>query len=380
MNRALTLSYAEPFTTRRPLGGGTARHTRHAVQRLLEQAEHLDLNSPIATLTRWRAAALVVIRSICGPDDIAWQILRPEATWHPAATAEAGKQEQAFAEGWAITLGVLEGLLPSLMEAEPGPETPEPDSAGQQDEPDDSPAIPLPRPSTGLNLVLLGAPQVRGAQGPVESNRLSRLTEYAIWLYLNPGSDRHALDAALWPGQRTWASSRNTAMSRLRAWLGPDHFPKWSQETGYALTPLVTSDWGQFKELAAAGGETDGYPAGTRSLRAALELVNGPPFAGVIGPDWYAWAEPYASEMSEAIVRVAHRLTHRYLEGGDLPGARWSVRRGYQALPGGLQRFQVAAEAAKESHSEPGGLRYLADQLTHMPMPLTRKHIQSRLG
>ncbi|MET7605907.1 bacterial transcriptional activator domain-containing protein [Streptomyces avermitilis] len=379
MNRAPTLPYTEPLTARRPLGGGTARHTQHAVQCLLEQAEYLDLNSPIATLTRWRAAALVVIRSICGPHDIAWQILRPEATWFPATMVEASKRELAFAEGWAITLGVLEGLLPTLMEAESGPATPEADSVGQQDDPDDWPAIPFPRPSTGLNLVLLGAPQVRGAQGPVESKRRSRLTEYAIWLYLNPGSDRHALDAALWPGQRVRADSRNTAMSRLRAWLGSDHFPTWSPETGYALTSLVTSDWGQFKELAARG-ENDGSQAGTRNLRAALELVSGPPFADVIGLDSYAWAEPYASEMSESIVGVARRLTHRYLEGGDLPGARWSVRRGYQALPGGLQQFQVAAEAVREPYSEPDGLRHLADQLTHMPVPLTRRHVQSQLG
>ncbi|MFM9462663.1 hypothetical protein ACKI1K_07390 [Streptomyces scabiei] len=376
MTRAPTLPHTEPVTA---LRGSTARHTRHAVQRLLEQAESLDLNSPVATLTRWRATALVVIRSICGPDDIAWQILRPQAAWYPTATAEMSKQEQAFADGWAITLGVLEGLLPSLMEGEPSPELPEADSAGWQGEAVDRPTTPLPPPSTGINLVLLGAPQVRGAQGPVDSGRRSRLTEYAIWLHLNPGSDRHALDAALWPGQRTLADSRNTAMSRLRAWFGLDHFPKWSHETEYALAPSVTSDWGQFKDLAARG-ELDDSPTGTRSLRNALELVNGPPFADVIGPDRYAWAEPYASEMSEAIVRVAHRLTYRYLEGDDLPGARWTVRRGYQALPGGLQQFQVAAEAVRESYSEPDGLRHLADQLTHMPVPLTRRHVQSPLG
>ncbi|MFJ8752055.1 hypothetical protein ACIREO_22395 [Streptomyces sp. NPDC102441] len=357
--------------TRRPIAADTERrHTRHAVQRLIEQAESLEIGSPTSALVRWRATALVLIHTVCPPDHIAWQMLRPEAPWHPAGTAEAEKREQAYADGWAITRGVLEGLLPTLTEADPGPQLAEasPGRHGcQSADRTEPPALRLPG---DINLVMLGAPQVQGAQGQTGSNRISRLTEYAIWLHLHPGADHHTMDDALWPDRIIRSDTRNTTTSRLRAWLGPAHFPIWTPATNYALAPSVTSDWEQFRALTAAA-HGDKSLAGTRRLRAALELVQGPPFADAIRPDRYEWAAPYAVEMTAAIARAARRLTRRYLHAGDLPGARWSVQRGYRALPGGHQRHQAALEAVTDSYSEHDGLQELADQLTQEPVPMT---------
>lgn len=357
-----------------PLDPGAVDQLRQAVQTLLAEAATFDVNSPISALTRWRATALVIIQSLCTPGDIAWQVLRLEAPWSLTDTAEAGVREQELAEGWSITYGVLEGLLPllpSMGEADLGPELIEPREllpVGESDQSVDWARVSFPGPPGSVGLTLLGTPQVSGARGQVESNRTSRLTEYAIWLYLNPGTDRHAMDAALWPENTTRADSRNTAMSRLRAWLGVAHFPKWTQETGYILAPSVTSDWNQFCNLADFGERND-TPTGTRCLRAALQLVEGPPFADAIRPDWYAWATPYVQEMTETIVSAARELAHRYLKEGDLAGARWAIKRGYQALPGGLQQFRTAADGVTDPYSEADGLRHLADQLKHTPAP-----------
>lgn len=130
-----------------------------------------------------------------------------------------------------------------------------------------------------------------------------------------------------------------------------------------ALASSVTSDWQRFQELAARG-ESDISPDGAHSLRTALDLVNGQPFADVISPGWYEWAEPYVREMTQSITRVSRQLTRRRLAEGELPGAWWALRRGYEALPGGVQQFQTAAEAVRERYSESDSLQYLADQLT----------------
>lgn len=359
---------------------GSAYRLRQIAHRLLEEAKTLDANSPISALARWRAAALVVIQSLCQPEDPAWQILRHGAPWTMPSAADSDAREDVFAEGWAITSGVLEGLLHTLpLPEQDRPEPAEPPVPAEREQAIDWATTTFPQPSAGIYLVLLGSPQVHGAHGRVETQRLSRLTEYATWLHLNPGTDRHAMDAALWPEQVTRADSRNTAMSRLRAWLGVAHFPKWTQESGYVLGPSVTSDWSQFRTLAALG-ESDDSPTGTRCLRAALQVVEGPPFADAIRPGWYGWAAPYVREMTEAIVSAARELAHRYLEAGDLPGLRWAVKRGYRALPGGLQQFKSATDEITSPHSEADGLRQMANQMMYTPTAGPPAHEQTLLG
>ncbi|MFD0287651.1 LysM peptidoglycan-binding domain-containing protein [Streptomyces lutosisoli] len=191
--------------------------------------------------------------------------------------------------------------------------------------------------AVGPSVLLLGPITIEGATGRVDSNRKSVGTELAAYLALHPGSDHHAIDAALWPSSRVKKDMRNAVISRTRSWLGTDpdgnhHFPR-VQDTDdkrYRLGPHVTSDWTQFQRHARKG-LTDHGEDGDLALRRALALVRGRPFTGM-DPQRYAWAEPTAQEMVSAIVDVAYELSTRRREARDIPGALWAARQGLLAV------------------------------------------------
>ncbi|MEV7245119.1 LysM peptidoglycan-binding domain-containing protein [Streptomyces sp. NPDC093248] len=211
----------------------------------------------------------------------------------------------------------------------------------------------IPRPSAATSTVLaalatppaepedpqvqvLGPVTLAGAQGRVGSNRRNHLLEIAAWLVLHPGLGRQDLDNAIWPGLRKTSSTRNTAMSRLRSWLGPNpHVPADDPRSAYLpavtdgiyrLGPAVTSDWDRFKELYQQGMHHDGQDADV-ALAHALALVRGRPFAD-IDPSKYAWAEADIQEMISAIVDVAHELAERRRQVRDYRAAAQAVTKG----------------------------------------------------
>ncbi|KOU80412.1 hypothetical protein ADK61_09425 [Streptomyces sp. XY66] len=211
----------------------------------------------------------------------------------------------------------------------------------------------IPRPSAATSTVLaalatppaepedpqvqvLGPVTLAGAQGQVGSNRRNHLLEIAAWLVLHPGLGRQDLDNAIWPGLRKTSSTRNTAMSRLRSWLGPNpHLPADDPRGAYLpavtdgiyrLGPSVTSDWDRFKELYQQGMHHDGQDADV-ALAHALALVRGRPFAD-IDPSKYAWAEADIQEMISAIVDVAHELAERRRQVRDYRAAAQAVTKG----------------------------------------------------
>ncbi|MET9733257.1 LysM peptidoglycan-binding domain-containing protein [Streptomyces sp. NPDC006458] len=211
----------------------------------------------------------------------------------------------------------------------------------------------IPRPSAATSTVLaalatppaepedpqvqvLGPVTLAGAQGRVGSNRRNHLLEIAAWLVLHPGLGRQDLDNAIWPGLRKTSSTRNTAMSRLRSWLGPNpHVPADDPRGAYLpavtdgvyrLGPAVTSDWDRFKELYQQGMHHDGQDADV-ALAHALALVRGRPFAD-IDPSKYSWAEADIQEMISAIVDVAHELAERRRQVRDYRAAAQAVTKG----------------------------------------------------
>lgn len=211
----------------------------------------------------------------------------------------------------------------------------------------------VPRPSAATSTVLaalatppaepedpqvqvLGPVTMAGAQGRVGSNRRNHLLEIAAWLVLHPGLGRQDLDNAIWPGLRKTSGTRNTAMSRLRSWLGPNpHVPADDPRSAYlpAVTdgiyrigPAVTSDWDRFKELYQQGMHHDGQDADV-ALALALALVRGRPFAD-IDPSKYCWAEADIQEMISAIVDVAHELAERRRQVRDYRAAAQAVTKG----------------------------------------------------
>lgn len=193
-----------------------------------------------------------------------------------------------------------------------------------------------PAEPAGPQVQVLGPVALTGTQGRVSSGRRNSLMEIAAWLVLHPGLGRQELDNAIWPGLRKTASTRNTAISRLRSWLGRDpHLPAEDPRSAYLpdvtdgvyqLGPAVTSDWDQFKELYQQGMHHDGQDADV-ALAHALALVRGRPFAD-IDPSKYTWAEADIQEMISAIVDVAHELAERRRHVRDYRAAAQAVTKG----------------------------------------------------
>lgn len=180
---------------------------------------------------------------------------------------------------------------------------------------------------------LLGPVELIGARGDVERSKQRQLTEIAAYLTLNPGRDHGHLNEAIWPGARTLDNTRNTALSKLRKWLGSgpdglDYVPP-VLDGGYRLHPDVHSDWQQWLTLLPTGAAA----GSTQALAEALELVHGKPFAGT-NPRRYAWAERDRQHMISAIVDVAHELARRALLEADATLARRAAAAGLQADPG----------------------------------------------
>ncbi|MET7861003.1 hypothetical protein ABZS81_28120 [Streptomyces sp. NPDC005318] len=122
---------------------------------------------------------------------------------------------------------------------------------------------------------------------------------------------------------------------RARSWPGKDrdttaYFPR-ARDTGdnrYRLGAAVTCEWTRFRRVAR-------HDDGDVALRRALALVRGRP-AHRHHPQRYAWAEPAFQEMVSAIVDVAHELSCRPCEAGDL----WPARQG---LLGCSRRYGLSA-------------------------------------
>ncbi|MFE1776419.1 LysM peptidoglycan-binding domain-containing protein [Streptomyces sp. NPDC059008] len=186
------------------------------------------------------------------------------------------------------------------------------------------------------DILLLGPVSLTGATGRYDSAREAPSTELAVFLYLNPDVDHHAISAALWPTGTVNKSMRTSVVSRLRSWLGQDadgayYFPRLQDTEGhrYRLSPTVTCDWTRFQQFAAAG-LNDVSEDGDLALRRALSLVRGRPFSAV-DRQRYSWAEPLMQEMCEAVVDVALELSDRLREAGDVTGALWAANRGLLA-------------------------------------------------
>ncbi|MFI1259157.1 LysM peptidoglycan-binding domain-containing protein [Streptomyces netropsis] len=235
-----------------------------------------------------------------------------------------------------------------LASADAEPAAAEPDPA----------STPTPRISTVSSSVLAAlntpldppaAPQIRvlgpvdivGTLGKLEASRRHVLTEIAAWLVLHPGQVRQELDEAIWSGLRVSANSRNTYISKLRAWLGRDpllpatdpqalYLPP-IKDGVYRLSEQVTCDWHTFQCLFRQGMHQDGIEADT-ALAQALALVRGRPFSD-IDQSRYIWAEHDIQEMVSATVDVAHELFERRLAVRDFRAAASAATRGLTCDP-----------------------------------------------
>lgn len=223
------------------------------------------------------------------------------------------------------------------------------------------PAGPAREPAPLVQV--LGPVTVLHARGRLETDRRNQLTEIAAFIALNPGLDHTHLDEAKWPGARNLTNTRNSAISKLRRWLGTaadgtGYLP--DATAGYRLHPDVRSDWDRWLELLPDGPAA----APTQALAGALELVKGQPFAGV-SKRTYAWAERVKQEMISAIGDVAHELARRALLDGDATLARQAAAAGLQADPGAELLWRDALRAEWLA-GDLAGLDRTADRLIEL--------------
>ncbi|MGW4890719.1 LysM peptidoglycan-binding domain-containing protein [Kitasatospora sp. NPDC004240] len=230
-----------------------------------------------------------------------------------------------------------------------------------------------PDPPAAPQIRVLGSVDVIGTLGKVESNRRNGLTEIAAWLVLHPGSNRHELDEAIWPGQRILADTRNTNISKLRTWLGRDPLLPPDDPQGAYLPPIsggvygfndqVTSDWTQFQELYLFGMHRSGTEADI-ALAHALALVRGRPFSD-IDQSKYAWAEYPIQEMLSAIVDVAHELATRRLAVRDYRAAGTAASKGLLCDPQSELLYRDLITLYSET-GDRAGLERTAQQLARI--------------
>ncbi|MEV4506696.1 LysM peptidoglycan-binding domain-containing protein [Streptomyces klenkii] len=198
-----------------------------------------------------------------------------------------------------------------------------------------------PDPPAAPQIRVIGPVDIIGTLGKLEASRRPVLTEIAAWLVLHPGQVRQELDEAIWSGLRVGTGSRNTYISKLRAWLGRDPLlpatdPQASylppiKDGIYRLSDQVTCDWHTFQDLYSQGMHGNGEEADT-ALAQALALVRGRPFSD-IDQSRYIWAEPDIQEMISAIVDVAHELFERRLAARDFRAAASAATRGLSCDP-----------------------------------------------
>ncbi|MFI0742345.1 LysM peptidoglycan-binding domain-containing protein [Streptomyces sp. NPDC021100] len=259
---------------------------------------------------------------------------------------------------------------PATVHARIPTPAPEPDQAPVTLDKTAAPDETTPPAPVGPRILLLGPVTVEGAAGRVDSNRKRPSTEVAAYLALHPGGDHHALDDALWPGQRGDKRRRNSAISRLRSWLGTDpdgtpYLPLVQDEADhrYRLGPHITCDWADFQRHARTG-LADTTEDGDLALRRALALVRGRPVSAV-DPQRYAWAEPDVQEMTSAIVDVACELSTRRREAADHTGALWAAHQGLLAAEE-AEMLHRAVFLAHHAAGDIAALRKAAARLTRI--------------
>lgn len=255
-------------------------------------------------------------------------------------------------------LGLLQGVAD--VEGEPsrpdpiverplhgGPKRDRPAGVAVPPRPDEQrprPVLPMGRALP--RLLMLGPVEVRNTAELGEQTKLGQLTELAMFIALNPGCDSTAIDEAIWPGSAVTKTTRGTAISKLRRWLGTDAsgsplLPR--SDSGYTLRPGIRSDWDEWQALLPGGTAR----ATTAALRSALELVRGRPFSGR-GRRRYTWADHLAQEMITSIVDACHELALRALVDRDPWEALRTALLGLTVEPGVelLWRDRLKAESA----------------------------------
>jgi hypothetical protein len=211
------------------------------------------------------------------------------------------------------------------------------------DAPEDEPFEETP---FEVEVRILGPVDVIGSDRTVEGGRPLDLIAY---LALHPeGADGDRLRTVLWPPDRPGPAAKTFAnvISLTRGQIGARHFPQATTEI-YRLAATVTTDLARFKALIAHA-EHQGRTKAIGTLRSALSLVRGQPFAAAQGFHW-VHPEGHQARIEALVVDTAHRMVELCLAAGDPSGADWAAHQGLLASPGNEILYRdrmLAADAA----------------------------------
>jgi nucleoid-associated protein YgaU/DNA-binding SARP family transcriptional activator len=178
-----------------------------------------------------------------------------------------------------------------------------------------------------LRLRLLGPMSVEGAE--------LRPQQLAIvaYLALHPEQTADALREAVWGGKNPTRERFLNTIHELRRAVGHDVLPA-STDGRYRLHH-VWCDLAELERLvASAAAQPDDA---TADLRAALELVAGPPFAFESRHRrHFRWVDlgNHSSRWERIVGDAAHDLASIALGDDDVDLARWAAERGLVAVPG----------------------------------------------
>ncbi len=221
---------------------------------------------------------------------------------------------------------------------------------------------------------VLGPVEVVGAE---RSFRRAWCLELVTYLALHPaGVSADAWATALWPERLPPAPTRFSTVSEARRALGSgsdgsDHLPRGVGRI--RLNPSVTTDWAQFRSVAAAEG-----PGAPEAWRAALDLVRGPLLSGLRSADW-AVLEGLHSEMERTIVQLVVDLAEHCLARGDGRGAEHAVRRGLLVTPYDERLYRLLFLAA-DRQGNPGGVESAMGELVRLVAGEAFEHGQAPCG
>jgi DNA-binding SARP family transcriptional activator len=211
---------------------------------------------------------------------------------------------------------------------------------------------------------VLGTVEIDGAG----AWKRAKSRELAVYLALHPnGVGEAELDEALWPSDRgrlVAPSTRDSTVSVARTALGgPSRLlPAQGQgrEKRYQVGPDVGSDFAVFCALHREGRRTEAL----EPLTAAVRLVRGRPFEGVVSGRTYTWVhtEGHAHHI-EAEVGDAADLAASILLGRARPlEARWAARRGLAADPW-CERLWIRLMQAADDLGESQEVERVMDEL-----------------
>jgi len=206
--------------------------------------------------------------------------------------------------------------------------------------------------------LLTAIPRIDGLVEELPAKRARRTTELVAYLALHqpdPVTSDRLRTRVLGSADADAAAKTlfNTAGAGRRA-MGRDSsgdlfLPPASKTGHYRVSPLVTVDVTRASSLVVAAEASDDPEQSMALLRAALDLVEGEPLAGILSG--YAWwsAEGHERRVAATLVDGACRLARLAAGSGYLDLARWGLEQARLVEPYSEALTRVAMQVAAEA-------------------------------